>query len=405
MPGEKNTYKIFHKKGIFTFALLFISLLWFTSCMTFPDIQKRRYSSGYHISFYSHSKKKKEAAPKTISYAPPVLTHNSLSETVPLTIAKPENKNTFASTGKVSLVNKPQRSTAQLLKEQTVTKNNLMIRSSIDQKKSAAPSLSKHKKDKIFIALSCLTGLISLLSFKKLFPRIKKISVWAKDNPNKAKAGIVSSQLALISSALLTGNYLHHEGINTGIQSTHFLLAAVTGTIFLFPMQNKLKGLFRFTHLKQKLFTLLLSVLSFFLCVNVGNRNAQGEATSASQVTKFQLLAPVMQVLKVKTFLNSTKEFSTDTSTEKKQMPNDGTVALRIFLCLLIGAAFLFLCVCIAALSCSISCSGNDTLAAFVLIFGLAACIALSVLTFKALAERWHRKDAEKLNTPPPIKQ
>jgi hypothetical protein len=244
--------------------------------------------------------------------------------------------------------------------------------------------------------------------------QMKNLSKWAKCHRNMARSIIVICQLLLTALAIAVGvtSFL----LDLRIPSWVMQLAATTFLVlcFFYPVKGQLTGLFKHSYRKQKSMDFMLASLSFLLVVGLTNDFSfapMDNSISAQTVVEAQA---TFVVLKTKSdiqlnknprekmdlkasFKNLRRDLKTQIKALKKEhTPKDkrtGLIVAKIFLSLLALALALGLLYLVAALSCNLSCSGQEGAAAIVLILGLVGVLFLSFVAFKKI---WFNKNKSK---------
>ena len=197
---------------------------------------------------------------------------------------------------------------------------------------------------------------------------MKQLSYWAKANPRTARFLIVLIYVFLNIAGLIAGSLLWVLGIE--LTSSFMLMLAIT-VISLYLIYPK-----KAAYCKRKVFHALMAVCTFLIITVVGN----------------QLHSPNPQVFFVTTtqavtHLTNSEHNSTSQPTnikkekrlhkketrkllQKLATKNDRSKAAKIFLIVLTIIVALGLLYLLAALSCTIACSGAEALAVLVAIAG-----------------------------------
>jgi hypothetical protein len=229
---------------------------------------------------------------------------------------------------------------------------------------------------------------------------MKQLSFWAKDNPRLARTIIVFSHIFIVLNALFLGFFTYATDIKLSygvliILATTFLLAYI-----LYPIKRKESGLFKYSYLRQKSTDFLL-VITYSLIITFGFNHFAFSPDYSRESAQPKALLIVHKVTpdakpdkKEKRELRKTmKELRKNIKTEiralKKEFKEKGNnemhVGLKILLALLTVGVAIFLGYVVAALACSLSCSGNEGLALATLILGWGGIIFLGVIAIKEI--------------------
>lgn len=250
---------------------------------------------------------------------------------------------------------------------------------------------------------------------------MKLLAHWAKANLALARLTIVLSHLLLIGLALFLGGLLFQ--INLGdTPRLIFLFGNIFFLAFFFyPRKGDKNGWWRYSFWRQKRHDFLL-LFSCFWVVALGTNNflvnledgpayvAQTEETAIENISKvsFAFYHPATEA-KEKAPAKSRKKARQERKAKKRQFKQqlrewkqqlreegkrNGVVVSGLLILLTIVGA-LALAYLVAAIACSIACSGMDFLAVVVFILGIIGVIWLSVITFKAIRHGKRRRAAE----------
>ncbi|MEN8121626.1 MAG: hypothetical protein ABFS35_14845 [Bacteroidota bacterium] len=231
---------------------------------------------------------------------------------------------------------------------------------------------------------------------------MKNLSYWGKNNPGKTRKIIAILHILLVFNAfsLATLTSLFDIDIPRAVLLIFggiFFIA-----YFLYPSKKTKNGIFKYSYKKQKTLDFLL-VVSYFLILSFGLKYTTiiSETDHAKQLPILvQGDSPQQDVknqgeplfdskLTFKELRKKIKsEFKELKKELKKQKDKPGIVFLKVFLVILSLAAAIGLGYLIAALACSLSCSGMEGLAVIVLIFGWAGVVLLTVVSIKNIVKK-----------------
>lgn len=226
---------------------------------------------------------------------------------------------------------------------------------------------------------------------------MKEISFWARSHKWVARILIVILFLTLNVLGIINGKLLSEISISLPF-SSFLAVAGLYGIAFIiYPKKKRVSN-----YLKQKICDLLLGGSVFGMFVYLGN-NIDMLATHSSLNSVFANTRP-LPTDSVKRDYKSIKEFSVLLKDSKgnflkwkerkrllkyqlKEIKKDDNLSTgaKIFLIFLSVAAALGLLYLIAALSCSLSCSGSDGLAVLVALGGLSLTIILLIVLIRVI--------------------
>jgi len=240
----------------------------------------------------------------------------------------------------------------------------------------------------IFLFFSGLLMALTIFSFLPSFSRPNKLSFWAKNNSRKAQGIILTSHAAIGTFGLYLGNKLTEHEIITSDISTNLLFGLASVTTFLYPVRNVFTGLFKTSHKKQKLFSLLLTLSGFLLLVNVGNRSSAEK--DFSPVTA-SLIYEMTAYEVVPGFSNQASNAVTYNNTNAPKY-EPWEIVGNVLLTILALVGFLALLYIVAFFTCALACNGQEALSATVAITGGTLSVYLLIIAFKAI---WKKNNNE----------
>lgn len=230
---------------------------------------------------------------------------------------------------------------------------------------------------------------------------MKELSKWAKINPKSSRIIIAFSHLLVVINAVCFGILLFI--CNWG--ESKWLLAVIANLFFIsyifYPEKNEKKNQYIPSYVRQKVhdFSLVIFysvVITFgvnnFLMQNNNDNNLVRQPTAEFIVYKPKSENQTSDRKKPKFEVKeNNKELRKQIKDEfqelkielKRQNDKGGVIGLKILLTLLTIGVALLLVYLIAALSCSLSCSGQEGLAFVVLILGWGGIIWLGIIAIK----------------------
>jgi len=243
---------------------------------------------------------------------------------------------------------------------------------------------------------------------------MRKLSFWAAANPWKARIIIACSHVLLILLAWYTGNTLKQSGLLVpGV-----LLLVLTGiyffAVYFYPRhENKQKLGKKLFYTRQKFCDLLLAATAWGMIICIAN-NENVRTGIFTSLNASEIVTPVKKDPTAEEILKSLeyRDKKSLTRTEKRILKKEFNVQLKkyvkaklsgdkegsgnaaIIILSIIAAVGLFYL--LAALSCTISCNGNDAAAVIVLLLGTAGIVIGLILIFRGLKRKSRRQQEVK---------
>ena len=230
---------------------------------------------------------------------------------------------------------------------------------------------------------------------------MKNVSIWGKSNPKKARVIIASSHFLIVLFCAFLGFYLFVYEIKIPLWLTFALTNFFFIAYFLYPEKGQKKGFFKYSYIKQKSLDFILVVTYSFAIACALNQIAFiKEYKNVDQVNAKLIVHKVYPEVNLKPDKTSKSEIKKSIRNIKKSIKaemkalkkefkkrkdNGGFGFVQFLLVLLTLAAAIGLGWLVAALSCELSCSGQEGLAAAVLILGWGAIIWLGIIAFKKI--------------------
>jgi len=245
---------------------------------------------------------------------------------------------------------------------------------------------------------------------------MKKLSIWANNNPKRARIIIAIAHVLTVINAVCLGMLLFYNDWGTSKWLLTLAVHVFCLSYFIYPKKNGKNNLLKYSYFRQKTldFTLVISYalvialgVNNFLTPNDSDVNLPREAKVETTQNADALLVVHRTVPKEKTSLKSLKrafkkkikksrrdikrEFRTLKRTLKKNKDNStSNKVAKVLLSLLVVFLGISLGYLVAGYACGLSCSGHEGLAWVVLIGGWSI---LLWLMFKSLNEIWREKD------------
>lgn len=225
---------------------------------------------------------------------------------------------------------------------------------------------------------------------------MKKISFWASGHVKTARLLIVFIKLLLAAMAYYAGMALYKNEIILPSGAIYFFTFLVLLLVIaVYPDRKKTALSKNLVYIKQKTCDFILPLLSFLIIVtmvNTGNtvssypgaysitimKNPTAQEILASGKTKESLTRTEKKILK-KEFFKQLKIYAAAKITGDKETSGK---AWKIALAIIVMVGLIYL---LAALACSLSCSGSDAAAIIVGTLGLTGIIFGFVLLMKRI--------------------
>ena len=359
-----------------TLTLLALTIV-ISSCNNFSaNIAKRKYRKGYSVNV-SFKKKavqlsalacSQEKNDTPVSLAPALISYLFLNSENKLQLAIPEKaeKANHASTSKRNSETKPVTGSAEK-------------KSSVVKKSAGEKAQEKRNGDKFFLLFSGLISAISMTVLRLKVNSAKKISRWAKNNRKKTWLAFVALRALTIPGALLSGMLLYANNFIVTPFATGVLATVFIASTLLYPRRNAQGCL---PYLRHKMTDLVIALSGFMLLAGLGNT-----MVAVPESRPAQLYASIAGVF-TKDSEKTKPQFIYEKIIPKKKSVHDedvGNAIAKFFLLLLAIALLIGLEMLIASISCNLSCSGQDALAAFVAIAGTALNIWLFIVLIRAI--------------------
>lgn len=244
---------------------------------------------------------------------------------------------------------------------------------------------------------------------------MKKISYWAKHHVWQSRLLIVTIYILLFGLGLSTGKLLRESKIDL---SQMFFIGCIVGTVVLWILypEKSLKHHISSSafYVRRKLFDFLLGSVTFLMILYVGNNWKQlflNQTANAFSIVHNPKDSSVKNNPLINNFIESinAKDVSSLSQKEKlriikkqlRTINNDketskGDKTGLIILSVIIALGLLYG---LAALSCSIECSGSGGLALLVALGGTLLIIVLLVLVIKRITKGKPKKEVDENNS------
>ena len=219
---------------------------------------------------------------------------------------------------------------------------------------------------------------------------MKKISLWAKHHPEWSWIIIIICQLLIYNAGMYTGGLLDSMGIHIPVLVFLISVSLFLLTFLIYPNATRRQQSYAF----QKTCDLLIG-LSAFVCIcfyyNSNTRVTSINAYSSLQGSLFikakkDTSANATVTLSKKEQRQQLKKYRSLMRQYKKEHPNDSSGKALVITLIVIGG-LLGLGI-VAALACSLSCSGADAAALLVGVGGIIGVIWLCVHLIKRVLRK-----------------
>jgi hypothetical protein len=372
-------------KKCFPIIYVAISLI-LLSCGSLK-VEKRKYLKGYHIQYskrtfanINHDKKvSKKAHKKQIVVHQPKL---KIKERV---------KNSNESNLDLSYRTPIKKTSPDLVKNiNSIASENIIARTPQESSvKTSVTSKESKSGDGLVGAFGALSALLIGGLFMAKRRTAKKISHWAKRHKWESRGLIAGSKLALGAGGYYVGNILHDMDYAISETTSNVLYASLGLTALMYPIKNSSRRLFSNSYMRRKTHDLSLTLCGLLLAMTVGNQAASDENLIPAATYMFDSVENSINLVALSennlTQLEGISNF--EVSKDNKE-GEGGSTAGKILFTLLVIALFLFLELLVLSLSCSLSCNGQESLAAVV---GIGGTFGLIVAFIYALNAIWKK--------------
>lgn len=233
---------------------------------------------------------------------------------------------------------------------------------------------------------------------------MKAISHWAKRNPSPSILLIILFHFILAFIWLSLGIDLFEQGIILPVWVMNLSIIIFLIGVAFYPVRGLHYWVLRYSYWRQKMMDLTLLLTSAVMIICYANQSTDLNSINTPQIQEVRAL-PI--ALKLKDEVAGTK--SIDKAEKKslrkrikehrkkvrqevretvKMLKKQRATAGQIGLLLLIIVAAILMLYLLAALSCSLSCSGNEGAATLVMIFGVGLIILGVVIGIRAIFKK-----------------
>lgn len=227
---------------------------------------------------------------------------------------------------------------------------------------------------------------------------MKNLSKWAKSNPIEARWIIALAKTLVYIKSIILGIWIYVEGIHIPDYLLNISVGAFLLVCFFYPIKKHTKGIFKQSYGKQKMMDGILVLLCPIFII-IGINQLMYSPNNSKVSTSPEALFMVNKLNEKPKLYDTRKSVKQNFKELKKQVKSElkafkkeyklkpGAVSEVIFLIfLLIG--LIGLASVLAALTCTLSCNGQEGLAAVVLIGGAGLLVWLGIFVGKKILKR-----------------
>jgi hypothetical protein len=238
---------------------------------------------------------------------------------------------------------------------------------------------------------------------------MRKVSVWGKNNPWKARIILAITHVILSMMAILLGLQAFFNDIQFTNSMMVVVLNVYLSAYLFYPIQGYREGLFRFTYIRQKKHDAVIVLTTFFILVGWVTQFAfEPLSKEEPQVMVIPIVLKLNEPIQANSTMSNRKDIRENLKTLRNSINvqekewkmekriglispdtthtrNPLTIAAKAFLILftlllaggLIGGVF--------SLSCSLFCSGHEIAAWIVAIGGFTLTIFLTIIAIRGI--------------------
>ncbi len=226
------------------------------------------------------------------------------------------------------------------------------------------------------LTLAGVAGLLGMALLKLFQSNAQQLSHWAKKNPWKTRGLIGIAQIGMGVSAFSLGNYLYETGMMIPDYARLSAAGMFAVAAIFYPSTYHANGSPAFSYLRRKFHDAALFTTGAMLTIYAGNHcQLTIQPTHSVQIVS-STSAPKQKIFSLK-FANHQisvvkKEFESRLKEHFEDPKRGMTRGQKVALVIIVSLAFAFATVGVAAISCNLSCSGNEAASIAVLIAGIA---------------------------------
>lgn len=225
---------------------------------------------------------------------------------------------------------------------------------------------------------------------------MKNLSIWGQKHPWIAQLSLVALHTYLFSLAAATGIWLYAKTITIPYDWITFSIGIFLLAFFFYPIRGSKDALFKHSYWRQKCLDLALVCTSMVIVAGVSNQWTRTDQKLLSNTYSVQNIVhkvhpKTLRKEKRRAKRAYRKKLLKEIRATVKQIKKQKTSTAQTALIILTIIAGLYALLFVTALSCSVSCSGNQGGAMLLLFSGVGLVIFLAILAIKAIL-RMERK-------------
>lgn len=227
------------------------------------------------------------------------------------------------------------------------------------------------------------SGLFSLLMLSLAQKRSIGFSHWAARHPWAARGLIAGTHVVISLSALTLGHYLYDHQIFISDTVSYTAMSVIAASCLLYPSKN---SAFSFTHsyFAQKATDIALFTSGAIMMLYAGNHYQLTQQPAANSEVVYSL-TPTNDSEKSIHLVKNKKDLKKEKQEQKQEGKKERSTGAKIALTILALGVFTLGLYGVGIWACSLSCSGYEALAAFVLFGGLGGLITLLVVALRGI--------------------
>ena len=226
------------------------------------------------------------------------------------------------------------------------------------------------------LTLVGMAGVLGMALLKLFQSHAQQLSHWAKKNPWKTRGFIGIAQIGMGVSAFSMGNYLYETGMMIPDYARLSAAGMFAVAAIFYPSTYHANGSPAFSYLRRKFHDAALFTTGAMLTIYAGNHcHLTIQPTHSAQIVSSASI-PKQNIFSLK-FVNHQisvvkNEFESRLKERFEDRKKVNTRGEKVALVIIVSLAFAFLTVGVAAISCNLSCSGNEAASVAVLVAGAA---------------------------------
>lgn len=219
---------------------------------------------------------------------------------------------------------------------------------------------------------------------------MKKLSIWGQKHPWVARLSLVALHTYLFGLAAATGIWLYAKTITIPYGWITLSMGIFLLAFFFYPIRGSKYLLFKHSFWRQKCLDLALVCTSMVIVAGASNQWTRADqklltTTYRAQNIVHKVHPKSLRKEKRRTKRAYRKQLVKEIRATIKQIKKKKTSTAQTALIILTIIAGLYALLMVTALSCSVSCSGNQGGAMLLLFSGLGLVVFLAILAIKAI--------------------